>query len=223
MVIGRGEDWGTSGVPDTGTPKAESDHEASLLLGAGCREFVVSHGDMARTIGAVVPTDSTAFRRLPVDLTIVEFVPRCSQSNGSAIVPIPMLSHCLVRLPWWRGGLLRGPVTVVCNAQFVKGRDVAPRGHPNDGAVDIIEFSAALSARERLRVLRRLRTGDHLPHPSIRTRRVTSSRDVDVTGCVVVDGIRRGRGTIRSLRIEADAVIVWAALPTPPDEPSAEE
>ena len=55
-----------------------------------------------------------------------------------------------------------------------RGRwDVAPRAHPNDGRVDVVEVAAAMGLRARWQARRRLPTGTHVPHPAIRTGRAT--------------------------------------------------
>lgn len=75
--------------------------------------------------------------------------------------------RCQVELdgePWWDG-----PATtvVVANGEFLRGADVVPRGHPGDGRLEVQVYALAPSARRAMR--RRLATGTHLPHPSIRT------------------------------------------------------
>jgi hypothetical protein len=60
-----------------------------------------------------------------------------------------------------------GPATtvVVASGQFLRGADLAPRGHPGDGRVEVQIY--ALAARERRPMRARLGRGDHVPHPRI--------------------------------------------------------
>ena len=216
MVVRRGEEWGTSGVPCATVPVASSDADANRLLRSGCREFIVAFGDMARTVGAVRPTAASNFRRLPLDLVRVSLI-----GDDSNVLQIPVFSHCLIRSSHWRGGILSGPIIAVCNAQFIGGRDVAPRGHPNDGKVEIVEFDSALKVRERLQILRRMRNGSHLPHPSISVHQIASGSVHDARGVLIVDGVRSARFTLTGVEVLPDAITVWAALPstTNPTQP----
>ena len=66
---------------------------------------------------------------LPIDLLEV------ATDRGAAIA----CAHVLVRSSWSRGGWWHGPVIAVMNAQFLGDWDVAPRGHPNDGRVEVVE------------------------------------------------------------------------------------
>ncbi len=75
------------------------------------------------------------------------------------------VAHCVARNGW-----LHGPITVVMNAQFIGSWDVAPRSHPNDGVVDVLEISMSLG--DRMKARKRLATGTHVPHPLIAQRRV---------------------------------------------------
>ena len=68
-----------------------------------------------------------------------------------------------------RGGA--GPIVAVMNVDRLGRWDVAPRAHPNDGALDVVEVDAAMGVRARWQARRRLPTGTHVPHPAIRTRR----------------------------------------------------
>ena len=81
--------------------------------------------------------------------------------------------------------------------------DVAPRAHPNDGRADVVEVDPSMGVRARWEARRRLPTGTHVPHPAIRTERVTErSWRFDRPLGLWVDAV--GRGTVRSLRIAVD-------------------
>jgi diacylglycerol kinase family enzyme len=63
-------------------------------------------------------------------------------------------------------------VTLIANAEFRGKWDVAPRAHPGDGLLDVIEMSATMSSRARLQAWKRVRLGTHLPHPDLRSRQI---------------------------------------------------
>jgi diacylglycerol kinase family enzyme len=125
--------------------------------------------------------------------------------------PIVACAHVVARSPWPSGHWLRGRILVVMNAEFIGDWDIAPRGHPNDGRVEVVDVDPSMSARERLAARRRLPTGTHVPHPRIATRSVRTgswqfARPLDV----VVDGRRVDRASTLSIDVLADAATVYA-------------
>ena len=87
---------------------------------------------------------------------------------------------------------------------------MAPRAHPNDGVLDVIEVAATMPTRERWKARRRLPTGTHVPHPDITTRRVRHAAFAFERPLGLwVDGV--ARGTVRSLvvAVEPDAVEIY--------------
>ena len=55
----------------------------------------------------------------------------------------------------------------VVNSPIIDHRRISPKSHPADGLLDIVEFS--LSFRQSLKAYKRAKSGDHLPHPQIKT------------------------------------------------------
>jgi len=69
----------------------------------------------------------------------------------------------------------------------------APRAHPGDGLLDVIEVSESMNLRQRIMARRRSRTGSHLPHPDISTTRVRDlRRSFDESLTIFVDGASAG-------------------------------
>lgn len=163
-MIERGQPWGTRVVCPADLEVAADDAALAALVDAGRGPVAVSGGDLHRTLGAPAPPRAgDACRRLPVDLL------RCRLDGETRVA----VAHVVVRRPgplgWWRG-----PILAVCNAQFHRRWDVAPRGHPNDGRGDLVEVAASMPVRQRRLARRRLPSGTHLPHPDIATRRITT-------------------------------------------------
>jgi diacylglycerol kinase family enzyme len=136
------------------------------------------------------------------------------RSGGGTVLPVDLgavlvdgrrhsfVAHCVVRgrTPW------RGRVVAAMNAQYVGRFDVAPRSHPGDGRLDVIDVSSAFSTTDRWKAWRRLAAGTHLPHPRIAERRVAAIQ-LDVDGLDVwLDGERVGPARSLSLRVEPDAL-----------------
>ena len=206
MVVKKGTQWGRAGRPGPSVPVARSDEEAARLLARGSMELILVSGDMARTIGSSGNERSPHFLSVPIDLLVV------SVRHDGRLAEYRALSHCVVRQRWTAGGLLRGGITAACNAQFINGRNIAPRGHPNDGRFEVVEIDSRASLRQRLLIFSRMSSGTHLPHPDVRMRQVTAYTESHLSGKVVIDG-RPVAGEIDTIRIEPDAIVVWVPLP----------
>ena len=87
-------------------------------------------GDLCRAVGGT--GDEARLREggtvLPVDL-------------GAVLVDGRLhwfVAHLVARRGWWRGRIV-----AAMNAQHVGAWDVAPRGHPNDGRLDVLDARPA--------------------------------------------------------------------------------
>ena len=166
MPIARGEDWGAAGELPTGASIYESDAGLSRAV-----EYAVAKGleppvcglvggDLWRTLGGP-PGGTSRLRAGPATQVTVDvgWLRFDEHELEHAFV-----AHCIARTRLW------GEVLAVMNAEWLDEWDVAPKGHPGDGWLDVTE--AALSWPERQKVRDRLATGTHLPHPGLRTFRV---------------------------------------------------
>ena len=203
MAIRRGEAWGAPGPLPDGAVVVRSDAEARAALEAARRSrqplpaLGLLGGDLCRTLGGRGDEDrlrSGEALVAPIDL-------------GEALVDGRIhlfVAHCVLRgRSWWRGRIV-----AAMNAQFVGGWDVAPRSHPNDGRLDVLEVPAAFGFSDRWKARTRLPSGTHVPHPSIDERRVPAVQ-LDAGGLDVwLDGVRIGPAKTLSLRLEPDALTV---------------
>ena len=179
--------------------RASTDAELAALVGAGSPGPVeLVGGDLWRTLGG--STTAPTVQLLPVDVLAVEL-------DGVATTAV---AHVVVKRPgrrgWWSG-----PIVGVLNVGTVGAWDVAPRAHPNDGRLDLVEVAATMPVRARLQARRRLATGTHVPHPAITTRQRT---DVDLAFDepleVRVDGSTVGRARHVRVTVAPDACTVYA-------------
>lgn len=203
MTISKGTEWGSEVTrPDDIRVAIDDAHLASLLTDGSGTATAVASGDLWRTVGARPLGERTRVLEFPVDL--VRY--RIDDDPEHTFV-----AHLVARRPLRRGGVWRGPVLVVMNAEWIGSFDVAPRGHPNDGRVETLLASSALSVRQRLAVRSRLPNATHLPHPLIASRSVrTHEWEFDRPMDVVADGRRVGRARRLSVRVEPDAAILFA-------------
>jgi hypothetical protein len=171
MTIRKGEAWGAPG-PSTGEVRtADNDRELALLAHERWRHHEhltasVATGDLLATVGLDKPRPAGQRWRFPVDLALLH-----AGDGTGADQEVPFVAHLVARR-----GLWRGEWAVVMNAPLLSTRwlgplRLGPRAHPNDGVLDITV--GALDWRQRVEAARRARTGSHLPHPDLRTVRVS--------------------------------------------------
>jgi hypothetical protein len=114
------------------------------------------------------------------------------------------VAHLVARRSWWRGRIV-----AAMNAEWLGGWDVAPRSHPNDGLLDVLDVAPSLGLGQRRLARRRLPTGAHLPHPEITTERAAAFQlDLGAGLDVWLDGEPLGRARHLSVRVEPDALAV---------------
>ena len=202
MTIRRGEPWGEAvGVPpDLTVIVTDGELHDTIVghrsVGTAVPPIGLAGGDLARTVaGGSDGQFTTGATRLPLDLVRVE---ADGHTTWSA-------AHVVCRRAWWRG-----EVVLAMTAQYLDGRDVVPRGHPNDGRLDLLSVEPAMPARVRWQAARRARTGTHLPHPQLRTRQVAA---IDLAFArplhLWVDGRRWRRASAVTLTVEPDAYVAY--------------
>jgi hypothetical protein len=199
VTIEKGQPWGEPGpLADDGVvvaSDAEARHvvEAARRAGAEPPMLGLVGGDLCRTVGGRGDRDRLhggEAVRLPVDL-------------GSVLIDGRhhwFVAHLVARRSWWRG-----PVLAVMNAQWHGRWNVVPKGHPDDGLLDVLE--ADLGLDDRFKARSRLPLGTHVPHPGIAQRRVASLQvSFDRPTPVWLDGERVGAARTLSIRVEPDAL-----------------
>ena len=159
MTIEKGRPWGwPAALPEDGVV-VRSDAEARRLVEAARRGgrtppvLGLLSGDLCRTVGGKGVEErlhSSEASTLPTDL-------------GSVLIDgrqYWFVAHLVARRSWWRGR-----VVAMMNAQWIGPWDVAPRSHPNDGLLDVLDADLGLGDRWKARS--RLATGTHMPHSGI--------------------------------------------------------
>ncbi|HEX5945197.1 MAG TPA: hypothetical protein VFY82_02925 [Acidimicrobiales bacterium] len=202
MTIRKGEEWGEAGGLPQGAAVVRTDAEARDRVTTARRAgddpptLGLLGGDLCRTLGGrgdEARLRSAVAMRLPVDL-------------GSVLVDGVQhwfVAHLVARRSWWRGRIV-----AVMNAEFLGAWDVAPRAHPGDGVLDIVDVGPAMSLTDRVKARGRLATGAHLPHPAITvSRRSAVQVTFDRPTPVWLDGVRVGEARNLSVRLEPDALI----------------
>jgi hypothetical protein len=202
-MISKGQDWGRRAVVPVDVVVCTDDAAAGAVVAAarGRSEDMVpvllTGGDLHRTLGGVSGPS----------VGVGDEATQVSCDVGEVLVDGQLhwfVAHLVIGGPWW----LR-PTTVVANAAFWRSANMAPRAHPGDGKLDMIE--ARLALRQRLLSRRRLRSGSHIPHPDISTSRWENNQlDLGPRGDrVSLDGVAMGRAHRLVVRVEPSALVVY--------------
>lgn len=200
MTVRKGVDWGGGPVPDD-LVVVSDDAEVTAVLAAadadGRRWPAVGllGGDLARTLGGR-GGDPGRLRR---DGTVVTVDVAEVELDGT---PHRFVAHLVARRSWWVGR-----VVAVMNAQFLGSWDVAPRGHPGDGRLDVLDGD--LRPGDRWKARSRLPAGTHVPHPAITQLRVASwETDLARPTPIRLDGRLAGHARQLRVTVRPDALVV---------------
>ncbi|CAB5120950.1 unannotated protein [freshwater metagenome] len=205
MTIRRGSDWGRLGTPPEDLPSARSDREIGEHLGNGLNTIRLCGGDMFATLGGSTSESPTPSLELPIDVMQISF----KHSRDSELKIRVASSHCVLRAINARGGWFRGSSVAVMNAQYLGKWDVAPRGHPNDGRVEVLEVDARMSVRQRMIARLRMKTGTHLPHPDISVKSVSEFTWSGSALTMWIDGAKIGVVQFVEIQVMKDFATLW--------------
>lgn len=171
MTISRLSPYGTSVVRPQHLGVLRSDREiaSDFVKGDQRASNTVIQGSIAQALGITSNDLGNNTRALVthvlIDLLQVEFGTTDTKDERTSIVvagSIVLQHHKLLKSH-----------LIISNSGIVRGRDVLPRAHPNDGYVDVLNIDEAMTTRQRLSAWRRAKTGSHLPHPQLRASRST--------------------------------------------------
>jgi hypothetical protein len=195
VTIGKGQPWGVPASPPAGVRSAASDAELAGFVAADAHgAYAVRAGDLHRSVGA--PGGRDDVYRLPVDAL------RVTSDVGERLA----VSHVVARNGWWSG-----PIVAVTNTGYVGQWNIAPRAHPNDGRMDVVEVSRTMGVRQRWLARSRLRHGTHVPHPDVQTRTAeTVEWEFDEALGLYVDGVHLGRTSRLAVTISPDHFAIYA-------------
>lgn len=192
MTIKRGQEWGVAVARPPGLVVLPSDAALAAAVAADpTGDYAVSGGDLHRSLGSPAVGERSELHRVTIDLLQVE-------ADGHPHVAV---AHAVMRRSWWRGR-----VVAAMNADHLGTWYVAPRAHPNDGRVDVVEAGPTLSLRDRWTARSRLPQGTHVPHPEVTVRASvraewTFGEPIDLW----LDGVNAGRVRCVEITVASDA------------------
>ena len=194
MSLSRGQSWGGLGGLPNGSEVADTDSELRAIVtaarsaGTDLPTVGLTGGDLWRTLGG--RSSGSGFSdnstRVLVDI-------------GSALLDGRIhwfVAHLVSRHNW-----LTGRSWIAANGAHLGRWNLAPRAHPGDGLLDLLDSD--LSFRQRLKARRRLHSGTHLPHPGITyTRQPAGQVSFGHPMPVYLDSEPVGAHRIISVRVE---------------------
>ena len=202
MSIRRGQAWGDQGPLPIGGLSVTTDAEVRAVVEEAMRAHVAPPpggllgGDLCTTLGGRgdrerLATDDAV--RLVVDVAHVVL---------DDLTEHWFVAHLVARRAWWRGR-----VVAVMNAAYIGSWNIAPRAHPGDGVLDVLDADLSLSDRRKARA--RLPLGTHVPHPAIRgSRPRVFDVELDRPTPIWLDGERVGRAHRVHVEVVPDALVV---------------
>lgn len=193
MSLRPGEAWGSPYKPTSPPREIHQDREVlRALMDDPHAEIRAGGGDLARTLGSHRPrVANAAWTRVPIDLIDVN-------ADGRHM---GALAHVVLRRRGWRGHVI-----FVANAEYHRGMDIAPRAHPGDGRLDLLEVAPTMTLRARIQARARARSGTHLPHPDLRMRQITEEGwEFPTPIGLWVDGVHQGSARRINVRVRPGA------------------
>ena len=209
MTIRPGEPWGETRTAPEGLIVADDEAALANAITGGRRDVALRTGELLRALGHASNGRRAANRRdsapqpgdsalaLPCDA--YDVVMRRGADEQRTVAVSTVLVGTLRTPHWW-----------ATSGGFIGALNVAPRAHPNDGMIDTLEFTRQPSLRTLLAIRRRMRLGDHLPHPALTARRAERAEwQGSRPAPVIVDGRRRGRFDAVTVAVRSDAFTLW--------------
>ena len=218
MGVARGEDWGAPAEhPPDLQLRGKDDDLARVLENAGIMDGIEhpivrflpsSKSDLASAVGLSARSEPSAGNiALPLDV-LVFGLSAARQIERPEVRSIAVngieVGAGVDRLGWWHrsfgarisvdGATIfedNAACVLVMTGEYLRGKDVSPRGHPGDGKAEIYVYTLKRSQRRSMR--QRLSDGSHVPHPQI-LRRAGSSFEIalEQPARVRIDSVSRG-------------------------------
>jgi len=199
MTIRKNEDFGRSIRHPTNLIELQDDREIARRYTQNSIEidvdvnvnevehnFTVTRGSIAQALGIdhkrikIAESNANDMTQVSIDLIKIEF--RTARNRSTNNIMFAAGSVVFQRTS------LRSAFLIVSNSGIVKGRDIFPRAHPNDGVLDVLIIDSEISLRQRLIAWHKSKIGVHLPHPQLHVSRDTQYEWEGSPTRMIVDG-----------------------------------
>jgi hypothetical protein len=167
----------------------------------------LTKGSIAQSLGitghAVDPISdpNQQMTRVDIDLLQIEYRTDTSEDVSSQLVVAGSLAL--------QHRTALSTSLILSNSGILRGRDVLPRAHPNDGFVDVLEIDQEITLRQMALAWSRSRTGSHLPHPHFRVSRATDFQWSGSPSKMVADGVAYDGVVTLQCTVLADAMAIY--------------
>lgn len=214
MTIEKGRDWGVAArVPHNALVAGDESRLAQAVarhVHSGATDPLVvalTSGDLLTALGVAPgqrvtqPRSGQACRLLPCDAYDVRI------EHGAHITTTVAVSSVVI-------GSSRRPAWWFTSGGFLGRLNVAPNSHPNDRRADALVWSTS-DLRTVTAIHRRMRRGNHLPHPAVEMVRGTTLQwhTQGAARRVVIDGRSHGRAVAVAVTVRPDAFCLVVAGP----------
>ena len=192
MTISKHGLYGTPVSRPTTLHVLQSDLEIAqhYVSGDTATPCTVTKGSIAQALGISSgriqdPDPNQQMTLVDIDLLQIDYrTTTPSTANSSATSRIVVAGTIAIQ-----HRTLLSTCLILSNSGLLRGRDVLPRAHPNDGFVDVLEVDPKISIRQRAIAWRRSATGSHLPHPSFRVSRSIDFQWSGSPAHMIADGV----------------------------------
>jgi hypothetical protein len=208
MTIRKGQEWGHFESRPADLQVVADDFSASELISSQTLDVksplqlsIIKSG-LTRTLGVKnAPHHNQQMLCTKFDVIEANFV----TVNSDKVIRRCFVGHAFVRSnPFF------GQTIAILNTSFIGNRDWAPRAHPNDGKLDIVELDSSMNIRQRLTAFRLMKSGSHLPHPKIRYTQVNEYViDCQFSASISIEGVRLGAIKKCDFKVLPDAVNLY--------------
>lgn len=199
MPISPGSKWGEEIVPPIAFCSFKSDRELGTALRDNSLDariqgvIQITAGDYVSLLGLDDLKKRTTAIKILVDALAISYTDRHGHTHQDVCVGSLHI-----------GRKLSGPLHIVTNTGWWRGHDIAPRAHPNDGKLDIVDVSRTMTARQRITAWRRSLVGTHLPHPHIAYSQSDFYLWSGKLANLTIDGEKLGKVSRVQCRVQSD-------------------
>lgn len=214
MTIEKGREWGAlATVPRDMVVATDESSLAQAVASHVHSDFTqplavwLTSGDLLTALGVspgervAPPHVGAACRLLPCDA--YEATIEHTRGTTTSLAVSSVVVGSAWKPAWW-----------FASGGFLGRLNVLPNSHPNDGRADAIAWSP-IALRELMSIRRRMRLGDHLPHPHLAVARGSAVQwqSSGAARNIVIDGRSHGRARAVTVKVLSDAFCLVVSAP----------
>jgi hypothetical protein len=199
MPISPGSPWGEEIRRSKAHHSFRSDRELGVALRDGTIDsrshgaIEILDGDFVNLLGLDGSRKHDTAIKVLIDALAISYTDKLGDIHHDVCV-----GSLHIGRPLW------GSLHIVTNTGWWRGRDIAPRAHPNDAKLDIVEIAREMTTRQRITAWKRSSVGSHLPHPHIAYSQSDFFEWSGNFSSLTIDGENMGKVSLVQCRIQSD-------------------